>query len=312
MKVLIGYDGSAYADAALDDLRRAGLPRVAEVLIISVSEGLVDPSLSTDEIAGSTRTSGRLAATIGLMRELAARALEEAREFAAKAVDRVQSMFPDWEVHAESIAGTPAKELLQRADEWKSDLILVGSQGRSAVGRFFLGSVSKKLAIESRSSVRVVRRTLEKAEDVPTRVMIGVDGSPGAGRAVRAVGERVWPAGTELKIVTVDDGFSPTKIADIHPGRAELITGDNEGEAVKARVMLERAVVELSAIGLKVSAEIKEGVPLNTMIVEAQTWEADSIFVGARGFDHADDKWGLGSVSTGLVTNAPCTVEIVR
>ncbi|HEX5885021.1 MAG TPA: hypothetical protein VFY67_10830 [Pyrinomonadaceae bacterium] len=27
MKVMVAYDGSAYADAALDDLRRAGLPR---------------------------------------------------------------------------------------------------------------------------------------------------------------------------------------------------------------------------------------------------------------------------------------------
>lgn len=30
MRVLIAYDGSAHADAALGDLRRAGLPREAE------------------------------------------------------------------------------------------------------------------------------------------------------------------------------------------------------------------------------------------------------------------------------------------
>jgi hypothetical protein len=37
MKIVIGYDGSEYADAALDDLRCAGLPRDAESLIVSVS-----------------------------------------------------------------------------------------------------------------------------------------------------------------------------------------------------------------------------------------------------------------------------------
>lgn len=35
MRVLIGYDGSASADAALEDLRKAGLPRDVEALIVS-------------------------------------------------------------------------------------------------------------------------------------------------------------------------------------------------------------------------------------------------------------------------------------
>jgi nucleotide-binding universal stress UspA family protein len=91
-----------------------------------------------------------------------------------------------------------------------------------------------------------------------------------------------------------------------------LITADNEGEVVKARVMLERAAEELGSIGLKVSVQIKEGDPFRTLINKAQKWKADSIFVGARGFDQLHANSGLGSVSTGLVTNAQCTVEIVR
>ncbi len=38
MKILIGYDGTKGADLALDDLRRAGLPREAEALVISAAE----------------------------------------------------------------------------------------------------------------------------------------------------------------------------------------------------------------------------------------------------------------------------------
>lgn len=312
MKVMIAYDGSAYADAALDDLRRAGLPREAETLIVSVSDGLVDPHSTIDEIAGSAMTSRRVTSAIALAREQAARALNEAKEFAAKAGERIRSSFVDWNVRAEGISGIPSQELLLRAEKWKPDLIVVGSQGRSALGRFFLGSVSKKLATETRSSVRVARRTIEKSQDAPPRIMIGVDGSIGAGRAVRAVGGRVWAEGTEVRVIAVDDGLSPTRIADIHPGTEQLITGDNEGEAVKARLMLDKAVVELSAIGLKVSEEIREGEPFHTLMEEVQKWDADSIFVGARGFDHLEAKSGLGSVSTRLVTNAQCTVEIVR
>jgi hypothetical protein len=38
MKILIGYDGTKGADLALDDLRRASLPREAEVLVVSMAE----------------------------------------------------------------------------------------------------------------------------------------------------------------------------------------------------------------------------------------------------------------------------------
>ena len=38
MKILIGYDGSACAEAALDDLNRTGLPESAEAHILSVAE----------------------------------------------------------------------------------------------------------------------------------------------------------------------------------------------------------------------------------------------------------------------------------
>ena len=97
MRILIGYDGSESADAALDDLQRAGPPREAEALIVSVSDGLVHPSSSIADIAGSAVTSRRVTSAIGLARDQSAQALEEAKEFAAKAGDRVRSYFPNWE-----------------------------------------------------------------------------------------------------------------------------------------------------------------------------------------------------------------------
>jgi hypothetical protein len=38
MKILIAYDGSSCADSALEDLRHAGLPPLAETVVLSVSE----------------------------------------------------------------------------------------------------------------------------------------------------------------------------------------------------------------------------------------------------------------------------------
>ena len=52
MRVLIGYDGSESADAALDDLKKAGLPRDLKVLIVSVGEIAMPPSLIGSEVTG--------------------------------------------------------------------------------------------------------------------------------------------------------------------------------------------------------------------------------------------------------------------
>ena len=46
MKILIAYDGSDCAKDAIEDLPRAGLPRVAEALILSVAEVFLPPSSS--------------------------------------------------------------------------------------------------------------------------------------------------------------------------------------------------------------------------------------------------------------------------
>ena len=48
MRILIAYDGSSGADAALFDLQRAGLPQEAEALVISVADVWTFPSASDD------------------------------------------------------------------------------------------------------------------------------------------------------------------------------------------------------------------------------------------------------------------------
>ena len=312
MRILIGYDGSESADAALDDLRRAGLPREVEALIVSVSEVMMPPSEIGSDVVGAPLMSGRLSAVLAQVEAQAAQKLKEAQEFASKAGDRVRSYFPNWNVEARAIAGTPSTELINKADDWKADLVVVGSQGRSPIGRFILGSVSKKVVTDSLHSVRVARGAIDKDEGRPPRVMIGVDGSPEAKQAIREVGMRVWPKGTEVRIVAVDDGTSPKRIARVLPTAAAMIRDSNDEAFDPSRMMVEWAERELRAIGLQVSVAIEKGDPQRVLIEEARKWDADSIFVGSRKFDGSFERFWLGSVSTALVTKAHCSVEVVR
>ena len=90
-------------------------------------------------------------------------------------------------------AGSPAHEVLNLAREWDPRLIVVGSHGRSALGRFVLGSVSQKVLTEAQTSVRVARPTTGTGASA-ARIVVGVDGSAGAEEAVRAVAARALDA----------------------------------------------------------------------------------------------------------------------
>ena len=123
---------------------------------------------------------------------------------------------------------------------------------------------------------------------------------------------RVWPKGTEVRIIAVDDGTSPKRIASVLPTVAAMIKDSNEKALEAARLMVEWAERELRAIGLQVSVAIEKGDPQRILVEEARKWEADSIFVGSRKFDGTFERFWLGSVSTALVTKAHCSVEVVR
>lgn len=293
MKILIGHDGSPSADAALVDLERAGLPIEAEALIVSVADVMMVPATPEYEFAAEALMSRRVTAGLLYAERQTERVVKEAKEFANRAKEQVRAYFPHWSVRAETLAGPVAFELISKADEWRPDLVVVGSHGRSAVSRFILGSVSKKVVTDSDHSVRVSRSDLEKDLNEPLKLVIGVDASAEAEQAVRAVGSRVWPYGTEVQIIAVDDGTSPMFM--LTAGR-----------------MVAWAENALSLIGLKTSVVWEKGDPRRVLIDHALAWDADSIFVGGRRFSSALERFQLGSVATALVTKAHCSVEVVR
>lgn len=312
MKLLVGYDGSDSADAALNDLQRAGLPTEAEALIVSVADVFMPTATSNYEIAELALMSRRVSASLMLAQKQRARALLEAKAFTTKAGERVRSYFPGWRVRTEVLAGQPSQELIQKADEWKPDLVVVGSHGHSLAGRIILGSVSKKIVTDSHHSVRVTRGSVEKNDHRPVRIVIGVDGSAEAEQAVRSVGRRVWPNDTEVRIIAVDSGISLARSSHLFPIATAMVKDVNAETPLAARRMIEWAENELSVIGLNVSVATEIGDPRRVLIEQAQKWNADSIFVGGRLFDSVLDRFLLGSVATALIAKAHCSVEVVR
>ncbi len=311
MKLLIAYDGSDCADAALDDLKRAGLPADAEALILSVTEvWLPPPPPSSYEILAEPEETKAPVESLEAQSE-ATEAVKEAERLASQAGERLVNNFPGWQIRAEGVAGSPAWEVIMRADDWKPELIVVGSHGRTALGRFVLGSVSQKVLTEARTSVRIARGRVE-VDESPLRLVLGVDGSEASDAAVRAVARRRWPAGSEARITIVEDPLTPTILGRIIPPVARWVEESNREEREWVQGVIKKATEELSASGLLISSSVRAGDPKRLLIEEAEEWNADSIFLGSTGFGNRFERFLLGSVSAAVAARAHCTVEVVR
>ena len=311
MKVLIAYDGSECADSALDDLTHAGLPAQGEALVMSVAEvWLPPPPPSSFEIVELATTDN---GPRGLERKYMAgsEAVRGAGELAAKAAARFQANFPNWKVEHRAVWGSPNWELFSTAEEWKADLIVSGSHGRSALGRLFLGSISQWLLNEARCSVRVARGKLDEP-DFPVRLLLALDGSRNANKALEQIAVRNWPAKSEVRVVMVDQPLELTYVGGMATPLRQSVEVFNKKEKKKSQRFVDAAAKKLRAAGLRAIADVINGDPKKVLVQIAEEWRADCIFLGATGLSNRFERFLLGSTAGAVAARAHCSVEVVR
>lgn len=311
MRLLIGYDGSECADAALDDLQCAGLPQHAEAKVFSVAEEwLPPPPPSAYEIVEQAQAV-HVPADLNRVYGKESPAVGKALALAERAVTRLSSIFPEWQVTPEAKCGSPASELLFAAEEWRPDLIVVGSHGRTALGRFILGSVSQRVLTEAHCSVRVARGRLEEP-GTPVRIIVGVDGSAPSEAAAREVAARSWAPGSEVQLIVVDDPLSPGVMGRLIPSLHKTVDETNAADRIWAKEILAKCSKLFLVDGVRVATKLREGDPRHELVKAAEAWRADCIFVGSTGYSGRLERLVLGSVSAAISARAHCSVEVIR
>lgn len=305
-KLLIGYDGSPGADALLDDLTRAGLPASLDVVVLSVA----DVWLPTNPPPGLAEVPSPAPESARQSREQASHAVEEHRALAVRGAELLRAQYPGWNVQPESCGDSPAWALIKKADSWRADLVAIGSHGRKVLERFFLGSVSHKVAAEAHCSARIAR-SRRHTDSNRLRVAVAVDGSPDSARTVEAVAARAWPKFAEFHVIAVLDQRFESALT--WPGlfaQAWTPPQDTGARDAVARI-LEQAAKKLDAAGLTVETHLLNGEPRHELLHHTDAWEADAIFLGARGLHHGG-RLALGTLASAVAARAHCTVEIVR
>jgi nucleotide-binding universal stress UspA family protein len=146
MKILLATDGSDCSRAAVDAVANRPWPKGSEVMILSVMEL---PYLPTTETWILPET---------YFKEVEGAAQERAEAAANQAAERLKSSGASRLVTFTEIDSGSAKDvILDRAEDWGADLIVVGSHGKSGWRRFLLGSVSHAVATHAHCSVEIVR-----------------------------------------------------------------------------------------------------------------------------------------------------------
>ncbi|MBI1761411.1 MAG: universal stress protein [Acidobacteria bacterium] len=146
------------------------------------------------------------------------------------------------------------------------------------------------------------------------KVLLAIDGSPCSEAAVQAVAQRLWPAGSEVRIISAYSARFPVAAEPMFAVLSERQAAV-EYEQRRAHLIVERAAgvlrANLAEKSLAITAAEIEGAPRRMIVDEAKRWGADLIVLGSHGYG-ALGRLLLGAVSQAVAAHASCSVLIVR
>lgn len=292
-RILCPVDFSEFSRCALD--HAAALSRLyqAELTVVHVSPP--SPTLPASERAPGQTVLAPLDGE-----PLA----EELRSLFGATSD--QHPVPEFRVLAGPVVGT----ILDLADETNTDLIVLGTHGRTGFERFVLGSVTEKVVRKAPCPVLTVSR---HAEDVPanahfSRILCGVDFSDASRHAVNYGLSLAEAAGGRVTLLHVVEPLPSGSLSkypqfDVVRYRCSLMQD--------AREELERLVPADVRSVRRPDTRVACGKPYREILRTASEERSDLVVLGVHG-QGAIDRMLFGSTTQAVVRQAACPVLSVR
>ncbi len=147
MKILLAVDGSSYSDAAIEEIVQRPWPPESQLKVITAAETPIivgmEPWAPSPLYFEDMEKSAREAA-----KAVVEGALEKLKTIEDKTL----------KISSEVIQGSAGQVIVEEAEGWGADLIVMGSRGLRAWNRLLLGSVSSSVVHHAKCSVEIVRR----------------------------------------------------------------------------------------------------------------------------------------------------------
>jgi nucleotide-binding universal stress UspA family protein len=143
MKILLAIDGSAPSQDAIEEVAHRPWPSPSTLRILSVIQPYTPPA--TEVVLASAT-----------LEEIRQHQKQDAEQLTRHARERIAA--PGLSVTTATSEGDPRTAIVDAADEWQADLIVVGSHGRTGLKRLVMGSVAEAVVAHAHCLVEVVRR----------------------------------------------------------------------------------------------------------------------------------------------------------
>ena len=231
------------------------------------------------------------------------RGAEKATENARRTLSR---RWPD--VETTIVDNTPVAGILGEAERFRADVIVVGWRGHGAVRRLLMGSVSRAVVRGAKCAVLVIRQS----QRVRT-IVVGVDASEGAKRALAFVGRLVPPRDGRVTLVSAVALLAAPSSARI-PGAATIAREVRRQNMIRSRAAmkdLNRAAAKLKRIGWHPRTRLVHGEPLRDLLRAVGASRAQLLVVGVKGTSGVRYLL-LGSVAEGALNQSPTAVLVAR
>ncbi len=194
------------------------------------------------------------------------------------------------------------------------DLIVMTTRGRGAAGRMLFGSTADRVSRHGTTPTLLIRSTVGAEISNPSRVVVPLDGSELAERALPIATRMAGILGSPLNLVrAIDVDDIRAVIHEQRTGAQGPYTGETYDDARK--VAEERAMSYLEAIaepirgqGVTVNTELLQGTP--SFVLLWHTNEEDLVVMTSHG-RHGFRRWYLGSVAEKLVREGKAPVLLV-
>jgi nucleotide-binding universal stress UspA family protein len=310
--ILVPLDGSALAERVLPYVRGLAPLLGAKVCLL---QSLSDADHDTMLAEGLLGAYGFIEAPEAL-RERRQRAWETLREHAEGylATKALELREAGLDVETEVNVGSPAKIIVEVAQERHATLIAMATHGYGGVKRWTLGSVTDQVVHLATTPVLVVHGAAPAPQADPTfeRILVPLDGSAFANQVLPIARELAATANAELVLLEAIAPSIETQIGARPFGRP--IPRYN----VVLEMLRRQATQDLSALanqqranGLRASVVVKNGPAAEAIVDEAARCQADLIVMATHGYSGVK-RWALGSVAHKVLHGVTTPILLVR
>ena len=284
MSVVVGYDGSQVAGQAVRFAAQEAQGRgVALEVVTAWDAPTVDLGMGSGAVVDPQLTEA---------------VAQRAGEVAAEGADLAGAV----EVVSTALPGPAAAALVERSRD--ADLVVIGSLGRHGMADLLLGGVARQVAAHAASPVIVVRR----AEPRFQRIVVGIDGSEAAQRALDFAFEQASRRNWALRVVHAWDvpviGFDADTSTYPHGG---IIDDVRDAETRLSAEVLAGHIDRYPDVDLEVT--VRRGGAAKVLVDESG--DSDLLVTGSRGRGGFSALL-LGSVSHKVLHHAECNIAIVH